>query len=145
MTTNTICYADWQETVKEISLGKFDTAAMDDFSVKTAQEYLRMIPVRDAILANLVQEDGIMEPTRRLLLALTRTGDTVPARTVLAAINFLESDMESVKSLVTDVLAAEEYSLARLLNNGLEMRAPASLLRHSFAHYTPDSLLAEAS
>lgn len=143
MNANQVRYADWQETVSRIALNTFDVSTMDDHAILTGQEYLRQIPVRDAILADFAARPERMEPSRVLLLALTRTGDTNPARTVLAAVNYLEGDYESAYSLVSDVLDTEEYSLARLLWNGLDMKAPASILRNSFSHFNPEDLLAE--
>ena len=70
-------------------------------------------------------------------------GAAIPVNTCAAAMRYLDGDTESAALLVQSILDADEYSLARLLSNGLEMRAPASLLARSFSHWNPQDLLME--
>lgn len=104
------------------------------------------IPLRDALLAQSAQNDGAMRPAMQLLFArlLERSslGTAIPAFTCAAALAYLDGDLLNARDVVNSVLALDEYSLARLLRNGLDMRAPASLLARSFSHFDPIDLLA---
>lgn len=103
------------------------------------------IPIRDALLAHSAGPDARVRPALEDLLTTMCTrsalGTSIPHHTCLAAMQYLNGDLAPAAKLTRRVLDAEEYSLARLLHNGLEMRAPASLLARSFAHFTPTELL----
>ena len=107
---------------------------------------LHDIPVRDAVLAHSAgPEAGAQSAISEILQAMAQrslVGSAIPAHTCLAAMHYLAGELESARDLVGAILDVEEYSLARLLHNGLEMRAPASLLARSFAHFSPQELLA---
>jgi len=107
---------------------------------------LHDIPVRDAVLAYSAHDDGMYRPgvTRVLdaIIARTQIGVAAPAFTARAAMHYLDDDMEPAAEGTYAVLAVDEYSLARLLANGIEMHAPASLLARSFSHWHPLDLLA---
>lgn len=104
------------------------------------------IPLRDAILAQSARDDGALRPALRQLLMrmLERStmGTAIPLYTCAAAMAYLDGEIIAANDAVNDILAIDEYSLARLLRNGLEMRAPASLLARSFSHFDPIDLLA---
>ena len=108
---------------------------------------LHDIPVRDALLAHSALDDGIHRPQMTALLRQLATRSTpgtgAPVLTALASMHYLANELDEAAEITHGVLAVEEYSLARLLANGLEMRAPASLLARSFTHWHPMDLLAE--
>lgn len=98
------------------------------------------ICLRDAILAQSARMP-IFRPALKQILAVLAEDESVPARTLLACMEYLDDHTEQARALVSSVLETENYSLARLINNGLEMQAPASLLARSFAHFSPEELL----
>lgn len=104
------------------------------------------VPLRDAILAQSARLDGHARPAIRSRLAqITQRSPlatALPAFTCSAALAYLDGEFATAKDLVNAVLSIDEYSLARLLRNGLDMRAPATLLARSFAHFDPVDLLA---
>ena len=104
------------------------------------------VPLRDAVLAQSAREQGLQRPgIRDLLTTITERSPlatALPAYTCRAAMAYLDGDLTAAKDMVNAVLSIDDYSLARLLRNGLEMRAPASLLARSFAHFDPIELLA---
>lgn len=104
------------------------------------------IPLRDAVLAQSARHEGLARPAIRSLLNEIKDRSplptALPAFTCGAALAYLDGEFENAKQQVNAVLAIDEYSLARLLRNGLEMRAPSSLLSRSFAHFDPIDLLA---
>lgn len=101
---------------------------------------LQDISFRDAILAQSARQPEV-RPALKQILAILATDENIPSRTLLACMEFLDGDMEAADALVSSVLETEEYNLARLIKNGLEMRAPASLLATSFRHFSPEELL----
>lgn len=107
---------------------------------------LQDIPLRDALLAQSAREHGAARPAFRALLQELQTrctlGTALPLYTCLAAMLYLDGDVDASRALVNAVLMVDEYSLARLLRNGLDMHAPSSLLARSFAHFDPIDLLA---
>ncbi len=107
---------------------------------------LHDIPVRDAILAHSALEGGAyragITQVLHQLCTRSRIGVAAPTFTALAAMHYLDDDLDAAAEATYAVLAVDEYSLARLLANGIEMRAPASLLARSFAHWHPLDLLA---
>lgn len=104
------------------------------------------IPLRDALLAQSARQNGAARPGFRSVLhalqASSTLGVSLPLHTCLAAMLYLDGEVAASRALVNAVLLVDEYSLARLLHNGLDMRAPASLLARSFAHFDPIDLLA---
>lgn len=104
------------------------------------------IPLRDALLAQSARNGGAVRPALRSLMHGLHIGSTLgvalPLHTCLAALLYLDGDVAASRALVNAVLLTDEYSLARLLRNGLDMRAPSSLLARSFAHFDPIDLLA---
>lgn len=104
------------------------------------------IPLRDAVLALSAREDNRWRPAIQALLAAmtdrSPLATSLPAHTCSAALAYLDGDLDVARTQVNDVLGIDEYSLARLLRNGLDMRAPASLLARSFSHFDPVDLLA---
>ena len=104
------------------------------------------IPLRDALLAQSARADlPTRAAMRELLIELARhspLGVALPVHTCTAALLYLDGLTEETAFIVKAVLSIDEYSLARLLKNGLDMRAPSSLLARSFAHFDPLDLLA---
>ena len=104
------------------------------------------IPLRDALLAQSARQNGAARPGFRSVLHALQTSSTLgvslPLHTCLAAMLYLDGELAASRALVNAVLLVDEYSLARLLHNGLDMRAPSSLLARSFAHFDPIDLLA---
>lgn len=104
------------------------------------------IPLRDAVLAQSARDHGAARPAlaevMQQLRGRTLLGTAIPLHTCIAALHYLDGEITRTHDAVNAILAAEEYSLARLLRNGLDMRAPASLLARSFAHFDPLDLLA---
>lgn len=104
------------------------------------------VPLRDALLAQSARQDGNQRPAIRAVLSRIEQrsplATALPAYTCSAAMSYLDGDFAAAKEAVNAVLAIDEYSLARLLRNGLDMRAPATLLARSFAHFDPIDLLA---
>lgn len=107
---------------------------------------LQDIPLRDALLAQSARDNGAARPGFRAALSSLQSGctlgTTLPLYTCLAAMLYLDGDVDASRALINAVLMVDEYSLARLLRNGLDMRAPSSLLARSFAHFDPIDLLA---
>lgn len=133
--------SQWRRWESASASGETPTDAAD---AARLIDSLHDIPLRDAVLAHSADPQRRMG-VRRLLQALTDRaplGTSVPLHTCLAALHYLDDELGQARQRVTAVLEVEEYSLARLLHNGLEMRAPASLLAQSFAHFTPAQLLA---
>lgn len=126
------------------SAGAAGVAPPDPVDMCRLIDSLHDIPVRDAVLAHSAdpQRRVGIRGTLQALADRAPLGTAVPLHTCLAALHYLDDDLEKARQRVTAVLDVEEYSLARLLHNGLEMRAPASLLARSFAHFTPAQLLA---
>ena len=104
------------------------------------------VPLRDALLAQSARQNGAARPGFRSVLHALQAGCTLGTslalHTCLAAMLYLDGEAAASRALVNAVLLVDEYSLARLLRNGLDMRAPASLLARSFAHFDPVDLLA---
>ena len=104
------------------------------------------IPLRDALLAQSARNGGAARPGIRSALHALQPGSTLgvalPLTTCLAAMLYLDSEIAASRALVNAVLMIDDYSLARLLRNGIDMRAPSSLLARSFAHFDPLDLLA---
>lgn len=104
------------------------------------------VPLRDAILAQSARQNGNERPAIRSVLDLmiqrSPLATALPAYTCRAAMAYLDGDFAVANESINAVLSIDEYSLARLLRNGLDMRAPASLLARSFAHFDPMDLLA---
>lgn len=107
---------------------------------------LHDIPVRDALLAHSARTDSMSQARlTHVLIDLARHTPLavgLPVHTCTAALLYLDGLTHESSAIVEAVLAIDEYSLARLLHNGLQMRAPASLLARSFAHFDPLDLLA---
>lgn len=141
--------AGWRRRLWAKWLDAIDTAADGGSlsSVDLAQLAVTLfdIPIRDALLAHSAGADRRARPALEELLTNmclhSTMGTAVPAHTCLAALQYLNGDLAPAGQLVGRILDVEEYSLARLLRNGLDMRAPASLLARSFAHFTPTELL----
>lgn len=132
----------WQEAIRSAETGGRRPGA-DLARLSTA---LFDIPLRDALLAQSARDDGFARPAMRALfdqlLHRSSLGTALPAYTCSAALAYLDGETTAARTIVNAVLAIDEYSLARLLRNGLEMRAPASLLARSFSHFDPVDLLA---
>lgn len=133
---------DWLQAIADIARG----FSVDPMTVHDLDRSLFDVPVRDAILAHSATLDGDARAGLDRLLdrmtARSPIGSSIPAHTCAAALRYLDGDVLDAAQRVERILDAEEYSLARLLHNGLEMRAPASLLARSFRHFTPQDLLA---
>lgn len=127
-----------------------DRAADHDFPTGPVRAALASslfdIPLRDALLAQSARADlPTRAAMRELLIELARhspLGVALPVHTCTAALLYLDGLTEETAFIVRAVLSIDEYSLARLLKNGLDMRAPSSLLARSFAHFDPLDLLA---
>lgn len=132
----------WQDAIIRTSAG----AAIDPWTLSELARSLFDIPLRDAMLAQSARDDGAARPAITTLLrqAVQRSplATASPAHTCSAAMSYLDGDLVAADTVVNAVLAVEEYSLARLLRNGLDMHAPASLLARSFSHFHPTDLLA---
>jgi len=133
---------DWSSAISASTEGM----AVEPLHLEMLARSLHDIPIRDAVLAHSASSDERIRPALQQLLTTmsmrSTLGSAVPAFTCLAAMHYLAGDTQESSRLVRRILAVEEYSLARLLHNGLDMRAPASLLARSFAHFTPQELLA---
>ena len=129
----------WQEAIRDGAPTEGSTRA--DLALS-----LMDIPLRDALLAQSARQHGEARPGFRSALHALQSGCTLgtalPLHTCLAAMLYLDGEVAASRALVNAVLLVDEYSLARLLRNGLDMRAPASLLARSFAHFDPIDLLA---
>lgn len=132
----------WQEAIREAQFGQAPAGSR----LAPLARALFDIPLRDAVLAQSARDDGFARPAMRIVFSrmLTRStlGTAIPAFTCAAALAYLDGETTAAHDAVNEVLAVDEYSLARLLRNGLEMRAPASLLARSFSHFDPVELLA---
>lgn len=136
-------YAMWQAwglTVSECLADTNLAPTMPDDIRSSFRQSLADIGLRDAILSQSAI-DPDCRPALKQVLAVLAEDDNVPARTLLACMEFLDGDMEAADVLVSSVLETEQYSLARLIKTGLDMRAPASLLATSFSHFTPEEHL----
>lgn len=134
------CLDTWRYCTDMLNAEVIDIADMpEQLQAEMRETFLEDIPLRDAILAEIALYDEGREAAKAMLTKVAADGN-VPAVTILAAIDFLESKFDDARAKVASVLETEEYSLARLLHNGLEMRAPASLLQRSLTHYTPEDL-----
>lgn len=137
--------ARWNEWMQAL-LDLDRNLPIDPLQVGALARTLYDIPIRDAVLAYSADPSGMARPGLDALFARmtarSTLGSAIPAYTCAAALHYLDGDTEAAGHLVGLILDTEEYSLARLLSNGLEMRAPSSLLARSFAHYSPQQLLA---
>lgn len=135
-------WAEWQSALANAVDGAKPTPATLERLAKTLYD----IPLRDAVLAHSAAPDvDALAGITAILEAIERRsviGAAIPAATCLAAMRYLDGELDASRHLVQRILETEEYSLARLLHNGLEMRAPASLLARSFAHFSPLDLIA---
>lgn len=135
-------WEDWRTAIA-LTLEHKPVAAMH---CDVLSRSLHDIPVRDAVLAHSAgPETAAQWAIAELLQSISERsmlGCAIPAHTCLAAMQYLADELQPAHDLVSAILDVEEYSLARLLYNGLEMRAPASLLARSFAHFSPHELLA---
>lgn len=135
-------WAIWQRVIAGAAAGD----APPSSSLEDLARSLHDIPVRDALLAASAGQGTTIRPGLDLVLTAmlerSTVGTSIPLQTCVAALDYLDGNLEMASMRVTRVLDAEEYSLARLLRNGLEMRAPASLLARSFSHFDPEELLA---
>lgn len=133
---------DWIHAIGDVASG----ANVDPPMLETLSISLHDIPVRDALLAHSADPAGQVRPAiQQILTAVSlrsTPGSAIPAHTCLAAMHYLADETLEARRLIRRILDCEDYSLAELLHNGLEMRAPASLLARSFAHFTPQQLLA---
>ncbi len=133
---------DWMQTIADVARGFPVESAM----VHDLDRSLFDVPVRDAILAHSATLDADaragLDRLMDRMTARSPIGSSIPAHTCAAALRYLDGDITDAAQRVERILDADEYSLARLLHNGLEMRAPASLLARSFRHFTPQDLLA---
>jgi len=133
---------DWRDAIARADAD----AAVAPLRLELLSRTLYDIPVRDAVLAHSADPQAAAQAAlTELLRQMSRRsilGTAIPAHTCLAAMHYLADDLQHARHLVRGILQVEEYSLARLLHNGLEMRAPASLLARSFAHFNPHELLA---
>lgn len=131
----------WNKTISQIAEG--DTATdIDSDHLDMMRKSLRDIPLRDALLANTVHNKE-QRPAMRELFAILSENEDIPSLTILGAIQFLDDDKGSARATVGKALDLEEYSLARLLDTGLQMDAPAPLLARSFGHFSAEELLNE--
>lgn len=136
-------YAMWSAWGITISACLNDTElapTMPDDIRESFRQSLADIALRDAILAQSAREPEF-RPALKQVLAVLAEDENVPARTMLACMEFLDNDLEAADALVSSVLEADDYSLARLIKTGLEINAPASLLASSFSHYSPEEHL----
>lgn len=137
--------ARWDEWLQAI-MDTERALPVDAAQLQGLSRTLHDIPIRDAVLAYSADSDAGVRPAIEQLLARmmerSTLGAAIPVHTCAAAMEYLNGEIDAAALHVRHILEAEEYSLARLLNNGLEMRAPSSLLARSFAHYTPQDLLA---
>ncbi len=135
-------WGDWLQAIVDIDRH----IAVEPAQIALLARTLHDIPIRDAVLAYSADPEGQARPGLDVLLArmMERSplGAAIPAYTCAAALRYLDGDLMQAAHQVCQILEAEEYSLARLLSNGLEMRAPASLLARSFSHFSPQQLLA---
>jgi hypothetical protein len=135
-------WGDWVQAIVDAQRG----IEVGPTQLELLARTLHDIPMRDAVLAYSADPDGQARPGLDALLARMMArgtlGATIPVHTCAAALLYLDGAVEEAAHRVRQILETEEYSLARLLSNGLEMRAPASLLARSFAHYSPQQLLA---
>ena len=132
---------EWQQAIVDTDRGLL----VDSAQLHVLSRSLHDIPIRDAVLAYSADPDARVRPAieqlLRRMIQRSTLGAAIPANTCAAALEYLNGEIDAASVHVRHILEAEEYSLARLLNNGLEMRAPASLLARSFAHYSPQDLL----
>lgn len=130
----------WRSCTASLTGGYLLIEEMPDLLKEELREVLRDIPMRDAIIAEIARNEGDRGSARAMLTEVAANGD-VPSTAILAALDFLEGDFDSAGKRVNHVLETEEYSFARLLRNGLDMRAPASMLQRSLTHFDPDELI----
>lgn len=134
-------WSDWLFALDQIAEG----TTPDLEALERLGEMLFDVPLRDALLAHSARDAASAEPhvrsTLQAIARMSHIGTSTPTHTCLAAMYYLEGELEQAAQLVSHILDIEEYSLARLLQNGLQMRAPASLLARSFAHFDPLDLL----
>ncbi len=135
-------WGDWMQAIADVHRDLDVDPGLLELLARTLHD----IPIRDAVLAYSADADGQARPGLDALLQRmmqrSTLGSAVPVHTCAAALLYLDGDMDEAAHRVRQILETEEYSLARLLSNGLDMRAPASLLARSFAHYSPQQLLA---
>lgn len=133
---------EWRQAIDQID----SDDEVDSTLLERLAQSLFDIPLRDAVLAQSAAPGEVAQPAITAILesiaARSVVGTAAPAYTCLAAMYYLESSFDACGGLVREILEVEEYSFARLLQNGLEMRAPASLLARSFATFNPQDLLA---
>lgn len=135
----------WDEWRAAIALSRAGKP-VEPLRLERLARSLHDIPIRDAVLAHSADVEAVAHAALVEILQTmanrSMLGSAIPAHTCLAAMHYLSEDLQSARNLVRAILTVEEYSLARLLHNGLDMRAPASLLARSFAHFSPLELLA---
>lgn len=132
-------WSAWTNTFAEISEGK-SALEIDESHLELMRASLRDIPLRDALLANMVHKKE-QRPAMRELFAVLSENEDVPSLTMLGAIQFLDDDMSDSLNTVLKALDSEDYSLARLLSNGLKMEVPSGVLSRSFGSFTSEELM----
>lgn len=139
-----LLWYEWGFIVSSVLAGTKTATDMPSDICDEMRENLRDIPFRDALLANSVQMPEF-RPALKQVFAVLAANDDAPSRTMLAAMQYLDDEIQSAEANVQTVLEKEEYSLARLLSNGIEFRAPSSLLARSFGSFDPLDLLHETA
>lgn len=131
----------WETAILEAA----DGCIADPDLLMSLELSLNDIRLRDALLAQAARTNADHVRGFRALLAAIAShslvGLAVPAWTCRAALEYLDAEYARAQRTVEKVLAVADYSLARLLNDGLRHGAPASLLAASFGHFDPESLL----
>lgn len=134
----------WTNTISDIADGTQRTSDIDLDFMDLMRGSLRDIPLRDALLSYVARNPETRTSFREMFSTLGLGGDA-PSLTLLAAIQYIDNEVNAASENVSEVLEREDYSLARLLHQGLAMNAPASMLQRSFSYYTPESLLYETA
>lgn len=112
-----------------------------DIQLNSMRASLRDIPIRDAFIAHVTRDPESWLCAKVLMDMLAEDGDVVPARTIRAAILYMSNQLDAAKAEADAVLDSENYSLAKLLVNGIAWDAPPTLLQGSLGHFDPDALL----
>lgn len=133
-------WAAWGITASECLADTALAPTMPEDIRESFRQSLADIGLRDAILSQSARQPEF-RPALKQILAVLAEDENVPARTMLACMEFLDNDLEAADALVSSVLETEQYSLARLIKTGLEINAPASLLASSFSHFDPEEHL----
>lgn len=132
-TERTARYAAWVKGFAE--------PTPSDSEVDTFLADLDDIPVRDALLATITDPAWCVRVGGMLNLIATQRV-TAASLTMEAACYYLADSLDVAQVLLSSALDKDPtYSLALLLQSGLDRGAPATLLRASFAHYSPMYLL----